>query len=106
MGGLVDCYSINAFVCVCVIVCVAVVDIDLMKRLTHSYRTFVSEDAGPNTLVATVLAKDPDGDGIGYSITDGNTEGNFVIDSQKGTTKLLVTTQTLSDLPSNQRVSP
>lgn len=49
-----------------------------------SYRTFVSEDAGPNTLVATVLAKDPDGDGIIYSITAGNEEGNFVIDSQKG----------------------
>lgn len=48
------------------------------------YRTFVSEDAGPNTLVATVLAKDPDGDGIIYSITAGNEEGNFVIDSQKG----------------------
>ena len=73
----------------------------------HSFPTRrSSERAGPNTLVATVLAKDPDGDGIGYSITDGNTEGNFVIDSQKGTTKLLVTTQTLSDLPSNQRVSP
>lgn len=48
------------------------------------YRTFVSEDAGPNTLVATVLAKDPDGDGITYSITAGNEEGNFIIDSQKG----------------------
>lgn len=48
------------------------------------YRTFVSEDAGPNTLVATVLAKDPDGDGITYKITSGNEEGNFVIDSQKG----------------------
>ena len=48
------------------------------------YRTFVSEDAGPNTLVATVLAKDPDGDGITYKITMGNEEGNFVIDSQKG----------------------
>lgn len=48
------------------------------------YRTFVSEDAGPNTLVATVLAKDPDGDGITYKITTGNEEGNFVIDSQKG----------------------
>lgn len=48
------------------------------------YRTFVSEDAGPNTLVATVLAKDPDGDAIIYSITAGNEEGNFVIDSQKG----------------------
>lgn len=50
------------------------------------YRTFVSEDAGPNTLVATVLAKDPDGDGISYKITSGNEEGNFVIDSQKGET--------------------
>ncbi|KAJ8002926.1 hypothetical protein DPEC_G00164040 [Dallia pectoralis] len=52
------------------------------------YRTFVSEDAGPNTLVATVLAKDPDGDGIVYSITAGNDEGNFVIDSQKGLVRL------------------
>lgn len=50
----------------------------------HSYRTFVSEDAGPNTLVATVLAKDPDGDGITYKITSGNDDGNFIIDSQKG----------------------
>lgn len=50
----------------------------------NRYRTFVSEDAGPNTLVATVLAKDPDGDGITYKITAGNEEGNFVIDSQKG----------------------
>ncbi|XP_067358441.1 neural-cadherin-like isoform X1 [Channa argus] len=52
------------------------------------YRTFVSEDAGPNTLVATVLAKDPDGDGIIYSIAAGNEEGNFVIDSQKGLIRL------------------
>ncbi|XP_036390924.1 neural-cadherin-like [Megalops cyprinoides] len=52
------------------------------------YRTFVSEDAGPNTLVATVLAKDPDGDGITYRITEGNEEGNFVIDSQKGLIRL------------------
>ncbi|XP_061826093.1 neural-cadherin-like isoform X1 [Nerophis lumbriciformis] len=52
------------------------------------YRTFVSEDAGPNTLVATVLAKDPDGDGIIYSVTAGNEEGNFVIDSQKGLIRL------------------
>nr|XP_057943554.1 neural-cadherin-like isoform X2 [Doryrhamphus excisus] len=53
-----------------------------------TYRTFVSEDAGPNTLVATVLAKDPDGDGIVYSITAGNEDGNFVIDSQKGLIRL------------------
>uniref|UniRef100_A0A3Q4H9I0 Putative neural-cadherin 2-like n=1 Tax=Neolamprologus brichardi TaxID=32507 RepID=A0A3Q4H9I0_NEOBR len=52
------------------------------------YRTFVSEDAGPNTLVATVLAKDPDGDAIFYSITAGNEEENFVIDSQKGLIRL------------------
>uniref|UniRef100_A0A3Q3BK33 Neural-cadherin-like n=1 Tax=Kryptolebias marmoratus TaxID=37003 RepID=A0A3Q3BK33_KRYMA len=52
------------------------------------YRTFVSEDAGPNTLVATVLAKDPDGDSIIYSITAGNEEGNFVIDNQKGLIRL------------------
>ncbi|XP_061620755.1 neural-cadherin [Phyllopteryx taeniolatus] len=54
----------------------------------HVYRTFVSEDAGPNTLVATVLAKDPDGDGITYRIASGNEEGNFVIDSQKGLIRL------------------
>ncbi|XP_030620846.1 neural-cadherin [Chanos chanos] len=54
----------------------------------HVYRTFVSEDAGPNTLVATVLAKDPDGDGISYKITSGNEEGNFVIDNQKGLIRL------------------
>lgn len=48
------------------------------------YRTYVSEDAGPNTFVATVLAQDPDGDGVTYSIIAGNEEGNFVIDSQKG----------------------
>ncbi|XP_016887842.1 neural-cadherin [Cynoglossus semilaevis] len=52
------------------------------------YRTFVSEDAGPNTLVATVLAKDPDGDGITYKISTGNEEGNFVIDNQKGLIRL------------------
>lgn len=62
------------------------------------YRTFVSEDAGPNTLVATVLAKDPDGDGITYKITTGNDEGNFVIDSQKGKTFLSCFSQ-LTGLP-------
>lgn len=49
-----------------------------------SYRTFLSEDAGPSTLVATVRAKDPDGDGLLYLITGGNEEGNFELDSQKG----------------------
>jgi len=49
-----------------------------------SYRTFLSEDAGPGTLVAIVQAKDPDGDGLLYLITGGNEEGNFELDSQKG----------------------
>ncbi|XP_053127320.1 neural-cadherin-like [Hemicordylus capensis] len=52
------------------------------------YRSFVSEDAGPNTLIATVHAIDPDGDGVSYSITGGNQKGNFVIDSQKGLIRL------------------
>lgn len=66
--------SCSASACRCVI----------LHLVPCRYRTFVSEDAGPNTLVATVLAKDPDGDGITYSITAGNEEGNFIIDSQKG----------------------
>ncbi|XP_042196330.1 neural-cadherin [Callorhinchus milii] len=52
------------------------------------YRTFVSEDAGPNTLVATVHAKDPDGDAVYYEISAGNEEGNFVVDSLKGLIRL------------------
>lgn len=52
--------------------------------LCLSYRTFLSEDAGPSTLVATVRAKDPDGDGVLYLIAGGNEEGNFELDSQKG----------------------
>lgn len=60
--------------------------------LLDSYNTFLSEDAGPNTLVATVHAKDPDGDGVSYFIVEGNEDGNFELDSQKGkTTKCLLT---------------
>ncbi|KAJ3596918.1 hypothetical protein NHX12_003318, partial [Muraenolepis orangiensis] len=46
--------------------------INTPKPLVIWYHTFVSEEAGPNTLVATVLAKDPDGGGITYSLTAGN----------------------------------
>ncbi|XP_069477477.1 neural-cadherin-like [Ambystoma mexicanum] len=53
-----------------------------------TYRTFLAEDAGPNTLVATVHAKDPDGDSVSYLIAAGNEEGNFELDSQKGILKL------------------
>ncbi|XP_066434973.1 neural-cadherin-like [Eleutherodactylus coqui] len=52
------------------------------------YNTFLSEDAGPNTLVATVHAKDPDGDNVLYFIVEGNEEGNFDLDSQKGILRL------------------
>uniref|UniRef100_A0A8C5JEE2 CADN protein n=1 Tax=Junco hyemalis TaxID=40217 RepID=A0A8C5JEE2_JUNHY len=52
------------------------------------YRSFVSEDAGPNTLIATVNAVDPDGDGVTYDILSGNERGNFVIDPKKGLVRL------------------
>ncbi|XP_027519706.1 neural-cadherin-like isoform X3 [Corapipo altera] len=52
------------------------------------YRSFVSEDAGPNTLIATVNAVDPDGDGVTYEIVSGNQKGNFVIDPKKGLVRL------------------
>ncbi|NWX98396.1 CADN protein, partial [Nothoprocta ornata] len=52
------------------------------------YRSFVSEDAGPNTIVATINAVDPDGDGVTYAIVSGNPKGNFVIDHKKGLVKL------------------
>uniref|UniRef100_A0A8C3RIH1 Neural-cadherin n=1 Tax=Chelydra serpentina TaxID=8475 RepID=A0A8C3RIH1_CHESE len=61
------------------------------------YRSFVSEDAGPNTLIATVSAIDPDGDGVTYDIVAGNQKGNFVIDPQKGLIRLR-----LSPLPKLQ----
>ncbi|KAH0617555.1 hypothetical protein JD844_015936 [Phrynosoma platyrhinos] len=52
------------------------------------YKTFLSEDAGPGTLVATIHAKDPDGDGVLYLITGGNEDGNFELDSHKGILRL------------------
>ncbi|KFR02399.1 Neural-cadherin, partial [Opisthocomus hoazin] len=52
------------------------------------YRSFVSEDAGPNTLIATVNAVDSDGDGVTYDILSGNQNGNFVIDPKKGLVRL------------------
>uniref|UniRef100_A0A8C3JSM2 Neural-cadherin n=1 Tax=Calidris pygmaea TaxID=425635 RepID=A0A8C3JSM2_9CHAR len=52
------------------------------------YRSFVSEDAGPNTLIATVNAVDPDGDGVTYDIPSGNEKENFVIDPKKGLVRL------------------
>lgn len=56
----------------------------LLFGFFNSYRSFVSEDAGPNTLIATVNAVDPDGDGVTYDILSGNQKGNFVIDPKKG----------------------
>uniref|UniRef100_A0A3P9H2T4 Si:dkey-22o22.2 n=1 Tax=Oryzias latipes TaxID=8090 RepID=A0A3P9H2T4_ORYLA len=52
------------------------------------YKTFLSEDAGPDTLVAIVHANDPDGDGVSYAITGGNEDSNFHLDNQKGIIKL------------------
>ncbi|GLD46260.1 neural-cadherin, partial [Lates japonicus] len=47
------------------------------------YKTFLSEDAGPDTLVAIVHANDPDGDAVSYAITGGNEDSNFLLDNQK-----------------------
>ncbi|KAM3873528.1 neural-cadherin [Diretmus argenteus] len=52
------------------------------------YKTFLSEDAGPETLVAIVHANDPDGDSVSYAITGGNEDSNFLLDNQKGIIKL------------------
>ncbi|KAI3360563.1 hypothetical protein L3Q82_002284 [Scortum barcoo] len=52
------------------------------------YKTFLSEDAGPDTLVAIVHANDPDGDAVSYAITGGNEDSNFLLDNQKGIIKL------------------
>ncbi|XP_068179581.1 neural-cadherin [Antennarius striatus] len=53
-----------------------------------AYHTFLSEDAGPGTLVAIVHANDPDGDAISYAITGGNEDNNFLLDHQKGVIRL------------------
>ncbi|XP_057689572.1 neural-cadherin isoform X2 [Corythoichthys intestinalis] len=53
-----------------------------------AYKTFLSEDAGPDTLVAIVHANDPDGDSVSYAITGGNEDSNFLLDNQKGIIKL------------------
>ncbi|XP_029958534.1 neural-cadherin [Salarias fasciatus] len=53
-----------------------------------TYKTFLSEDAGPDTLVAIVHANDPDGDAVSYAITGGNEDSNFLLDNQKGIIKL------------------
>lgn len=55
-----------------------------LSLVLFSYKTFLSEDAGPETLVAIVHAKDPDGDGVTYAITGGNEDSNFELDNQKG----------------------
>ncbi|XP_041648938.1 neural-cadherin isoform X1 [Cheilinus undulatus] len=54
----------------------------------NTYKTFLSEDAGPDTLVAIVHANDPDGDTVSYAITGGNEDSNFLLDNQKGIIKL------------------
>uniref|UniRef100_A0ACB8FEA5 Uncharacterized protein n=1 Tax=Sphaerodactylus townsendi TaxID=933632 RepID=A0ACB8FEA5_9SAUR len=52
------------------------------------YRTFLSEDADPGTLVAALHAKDPDGDGVLYIISGGNEEGNFELENHRGILRL------------------
>lgn len=63
----------------------------MFLSLFISYKTFLSEDAGPDTLVAIVHANDPDGDAVSYAITGGNEDSNFLLDNQKGERKAMCT---------------
>ncbi|XP_077982689.1 neural-cadherin-like [Glandiceps talaboti] len=50
----------------------------------NTYSYFVAENAPADFQVATVIATDPDGDGVQYSITAGNGDGNFAINRNTG----------------------
>lgn len=65
-----------------------IITFSLSLSLSLRYKTFLSEDAGPDTLVAIVHANDPDGDAVSYAVTGGNEDSNFLLDKQKGEEKL------------------
>ncbi|XP_070575711.1 neural-cadherin-like isoform X2 [Ptychodera flava] len=58
------------------------------KFSQNIYTYFVSENAEPRFQVATVIATDPDGDGVVYSIVAGNEDRNFEIDRHTGVIRL------------------
>ena len=51
---------------------------------TSTYAFSVAENAATSTLVGTVLATDPDGDSVTYTITAGNEGGVFAIATSTG----------------------
>lgn len=51
------------------------------------FKRFLSEDAGPNTLVATVHAMDLDSSDMLHKIAGGNKKGDFDLESQKSRDK-------------------
>jgi hypothetical protein len=53
--------------------------------VTENQVFLVNEDATAGTIVGTVEASDEDGDSLQYSITEGNENGDFAIDSAIGT---------------------
>ncbi|XP_064458342.1 cadherin-99C-like [Ornithodoros turicata] len=51
----------------------------------ESYEAQVSEGASVGSAVVTLKAQDPEGDDVSYSLTEGDENGDFVIDSLSGT---------------------
>ena len=56
-----------------------------------TYSFFVADNAAAGAAVGTLSATDPDGDTLSYSITAGNGDGNFDIDSASGQISLATT---------------
>ncbi|XP_006818278.2 neural-cadherin-like [Saccoglossus kowalevskii] len=57
----------------------------------NTYKYFVAENAPDGFQVATVIATDPDGDGVKYSISAGNEDRNFEINRDTGVITLTAT---------------
>ena len=62
-----------------------VTDVNEAPRITRAIDPVtVAEDTADNTNIASIYAEDPDGDDITYSITAGNTNSKFTINSSTG----------------------
>ncbi len=53
------------------------------------YTPNIDENAGPNTLVTTVVASDKDGDNIHFGFVGGTTSGMFAIEERTGVIRLI-----------------
>jgi len=53
--------------------------------VVHDQNFLIEENSPNESLVATVIAEDADGDALNYSISGGNSDEAFAIDAQNGT---------------------